>query len=73
MHMWGLLRPVDFLEPTAPVVAKMNGTIPVLARLMVILGWLVQSARASTVGSEGITVSFPWELYGVEIGLSAGV
>ena len=74
MHMWGLLRPIDFLEPTAPVVAKMNGTIPVLARLVVILGWLVQSARASTVGPEGITVSFPWELYGVVIiGLVAAI
>ena len=74
IHMWGLLRPVDFLDNTAPVVAKMNGTIPVLARLVVILGWLVQSARASTVRPEGITVSFPWELYGVVIiGLVAAI
>ena len=74
MHTWGLLRPVDFLPSTSPVVAKMNETIPVLARLIVILGWLVQSARATPTRTEGIVVSFPWELYLVMIiGLVAAI
>ena len=44
--------------------AEVNGTVAVLAKLVILLGWMVQGSRASTVGrGTGLEVSFPWELY----------
>ena len=54
--------------------AKMNGTLAVLAKLVVILGWMIQGSRAETVIERGIEVSLPWELYGLLIlGLVAAI
>ena len=47
-------------------VAMMNGVPGVVARLALILGWLVQGTRASRP-SEGLEVSIAWELYGVAL------
>ena len=42
----------------------MNGTVAVLAKLVLILGWMVQGSRASSPDrGTGLEVSFPWELY----------
>ena len=44
--------------------ARVNGTVAVLAKLVLILGWMVQGSRASSLDSgAGLEVSFPWELY----------
>ncbi|CAE7357932.1 GIP, partial [Symbiodinium sp. KB8] len=43
---------------------KINGTVAILAKLVVILGWMVQGSRASSVTQgSGLEISFPWELY----------
>ena len=56
-------------SPTASSASLVvNGVAGVLARLTLILGWLVQGSRASELGpSTGLEVSFAWELYGLAI------
>ncbi|CAE7640705.1 GIP, partial [Symbiodinium sp. KB8] len=56
-HIAGLYRLGDLgtkVISTGPVIAKLNGALPVLARLMVVMGWLIQNARASTTDGAGI-------------------
>ncbi|CAE7314814.1 GIP, partial [Symbiodinium sp. CCMP2592] len=57
--------------------AKINGTLAVLAKLVLIMGWMVQGSRASTTQDReerGIEVSMPWELYGLLLlGLIASI
>ncbi|CAE7432980.1 GIP [Symbiodinium microadriaticum] len=71
LMLWGLKTPgATDGEPSKPSgnLAKVNGTIAILARLAVVLGWLVQASRASpTEGEVGLQVSFPWELYGLAV------
>ena len=52
--------------PTAPAA---NGIAGLLVRLVVFLGWLVQTSGASSAISRGsgLEVSFPWELYGLGV------
>ena len=75
--LWGLVSGVDDDEghcvPNgAP--SKVNGTLAVLARLVLITGWMVQGSRASTTTESGIEVSMPWELYGlVVLGIVAAI
>ena len=52
-------------ERPGPVVA-LNGVASVLARLTLILGWLVQGSRASEQKAD-LQVSFAWELYAVAV------
>ncbi|CAE7291385.1 GIP, partial [Symbiodinium microadriaticum] len=72
LRLWGLLAPETRGEPgpssSSSSLAKVNGTVAVLARLAVVLGWLIQVSRASPVeGHNGLQVSFPWELYGLAV------
>ena len=72
LRLWGLLAPETRGEPgpssSSSSLAKVNGTVAVLARLAVVLGWLIQVSRASPVESHnGLQVSFPWELYGLAV------
>ncbi|CAE7537271.1 unnamed protein product, partial [Symbiodinium necroappetens] len=63
---WGRKRSIVLAYRPSGNLAKVNGTIAILARLAVVLGWLVQASRASpTEGDVGLQVSFPWELYGL--------
>ncbi|CAE7442809.1 GIP, partial [Symbiodinium necroappetens] len=70
LRLWGLQTPETRSEPerssSSGNMAKFNGTVAVLARLAVVLGWLIQVSRASPVeAASGLQVSFPWELYGL--------
>ncbi|CAE7799184.1 GIP, partial [Symbiodinium necroappetens] len=50
-----------------PTASAANGVVGLLARLVVFLGWLVQTSGAATTEGRGtgLEVSFPWELYGL--------
>ena len=66
LRLWGLQAPEARGEPerssSSGSMAKFNGTVAVLARLAVVLGWLIQVSRASPVEvGGGLQVSFPWE------------
>ena len=67
LRLWGLRAPTDppeQREKGSVARAEVNGTVAVLAKLVILLGWMVQGSRASTVGrGTGLEVSFPWELY----------
>ncbi|CAE7212252.1 unnamed protein product [Symbiodinium microadriaticum] len=70
LRLWGLQAPEARGEPerssSSGSMAKFNGTVAVLARLAVVLGWLTQVSRASPVEvGGGLQVSFSWELYGL--------
>ena len=69
LALWGLKgENVKKDEATSRTSAKINGTVAVLAKLVVILGWMVQGSRASsTTPGTGLEVSFPWELYLVAV------
>ena len=45
----------------------LNGSIAILARFVVVLGWLIQGSRAASSTSSGIEVSMPWDLYGLAV------
>ena len=66
LRLWGLRAPTDppeQREKGSVARAEVNGTVAVLAKLVILLGWMVQGSRASTVGrGTGLEVSFPWEL-----------
>eukprot|EP00439_Symbiodinium_sp_Y106_P067652 s1025_g11.t1 len=79
--LWGLWdssgRSSSLKEDTEPAVVgpkassatlAVNGVAGVLAKLTLILGWLVQGSRASEVGQNaGLELSFAWELHGLAI------
>ena len=71
LMLWGLKVPgAQGEEPPRPSgsMARVNGTIAILARLVVVLGWLVQASRAASAEVQGgLQVSFPWELYGLAV------
>ena len=78
LSLWGLRSRAEEAdgqeEIQSRVPVKVNGTLAVLARLVLVMGWMVQGCRASSSTSSGIEVSMPWELYGVVVlGLVAAI
>ncbi|CAE7397602.1 GIP [Symbiodinium sp. CCMP2592] len=70
LRLWGLLEPGDSstieVEGGHSHKARVNGTMAVLAKLVLLMGWMVQGSRASeTDRGAGLEVSFPWEMYAV--------
>ena len=79
-NLWGLQDGPEDDERTGPTSAPttrprpsvaslaLNGVTGLLARLTVILGWLVQGSTASEEStSVGLELSFAWELYALAI------
>ena len=69
LQLWGLLTPEEKENEKASNsgLARLNRTAVTLARLVFILGSLVQGSRASSVSYEAMQVSFPWELCGAAL------
>ncbi|OLQ09932.1 Copia protein [Symbiodinium microadriaticum] len=71
LHLWGLRRGEEENEVTPSTLNSMrtglNGSIAILARFVVVLGWLIQGSRAASSTSSGIEVSMPWDLYGLAV------
>ncbi|CAE7279098.1 GIP [Symbiodinium microadriaticum] len=77
-ELWGLRSERDkgpetaaeptAVEPSRPTTTAMNGMAGVLARLTLIIGWLVDaSAARETETHPALELNFAWELYGMII------
>ena len=68
LHLWGLKRSEEETEAAPSTLSSMrtslNGSVAILARFVVVLGWLIQGGRAAS-SSPGLEVSMPWDLYGL--------
>ena len=59
LHLW------DLKKSESSVKAGLNGSVAILTRFVVVLGWLIQGSRAASTTPTGIEVSMPCDLYGL--------